>query len=137
MPIKSLFAVLFFSIAAFSAPVSFEKAFQTAKKTTKSEKLKLKHKSVKKREARGIKPIAADIETEDALFYVFQNDEDNGFVIIAGDDIFKPVIGITEKGTYDSFSMPPNFAWYLQNIEKEMIFALENGQTESPEIKKE
>jgi len=80
---------------------------------------------------------AAPAATEDALLYVFQNDKDNGFVIVSGDDVFGPIIGISDKGAYDPDNLPPNFAWYIGNIEREMEFALENGQVQTQDIKDE
>ncbi|MDR2579957.1 MAG: C10 family peptidase [Fibromonadaceae bacterium] len=141
MNIKSLALCLFLSISVFSAPVSFEEALQVAENAKKNKKLKLKHKSVKKRGIsavpQGIAPASASIAAEEALFYVFQSEEGNGFVIVAGDDVFKPIIGITGNGVYDSLNMPPNFAWYLENIEKEMAWALENGQAQTPLVAEE
>ena len=115
MSFKSLIAIFALSVAVFAVPVSFEKASLIAENTTKSKKLNLKHKSFKKREAKAVfapAPDAASVATvaENALFYVFQNDEDKGFVIVAGNDVFSPIIGISDKGTYDPANLPPNFA---------------------------
>jgi len=101
-----------------------------AERTSKGKKLKLKHKSVyKKHRAQKTQKAYAQ---EEPLLYVFQKDENKGFVIVSGDDIFTPIIGYSENGIYDSLNMPPNFAWYLESIQEEMAFALDNeiGQTE-------
>ena len=139
---KYLAAIFALSVAVFAAPVSFEKASKVAENTAKSKKLNLKHKSFKKHGAKAVfapAPDAASAATvaEDALFYVFQNDEDKGFVIIAGNDVFSPIIGISDKGIYDPANLPPNFAWYIENIEREMEFALENGQAQTQDIENE
>ncbi len=120
MSLKSLIAVLALSVAVFAAPVSFEKASQVAENAAKSKKLSLKHKSFKKK--RGARLMyapapdaaaAAPAVAEDALLYVFQNDNDKGFIIVSGDDVFSPIIGISDKGAYDPANLPPNFAWYI------------------------
>jgi len=80
---------------------------------------------------------AAPAVAEDALLYVFQNDNDKGFIIVSGDDVFSPIIGISDKGAYDPANLPPNFAWYIGNIEREMEFALENGQAQTQDIREE
>jgi hypothetical protein len=139
---KYLAAIFALSVAVFAAPVSFEKASLVAENTTKSKKLSIKHKSFKKRGAKAVfapAPDAASVAAvaEDALLYVFQNGEDKGFVIVAGDDAFSPIIGISDKGTYDPANLPPNFAWYIDNIEREMEFALENGQVQTLDIENE
>jgi len=125
-----IFFVLCLTFAAWTAPVSFENALHIAENTSKSKKLKLKHKAIHKKHK-------AQKTTEEPLLYIFQNDENKGFVIIAGDDVFKPVIGVVQNGTYDSLNIPPNFAWYLDNIKKEMAFALEDELEQTPQIAKE
>jgi len=103
-----IFLALSLTFTTWAKPISYEKALHVAEKAIKGKKLKFKHKSPQK------------------LLYIFQNEENKGFVIVAGDDVFKPIIGYSENGTYDSLNMPPSFAWYLENIEKEMTFALNN-----------
>jgi len=109
------------AFATWAAPVSFDNALRVAENASKSKKLKLKHESTHKKH-RAQKANAQ----EEPLLYVFQNDENKGFIIVAGDDTFKPIIGYSENGTYDSLNMPPNFAWYLESIQQEMAFALDN-----------
>jgi len=128
--------VLALAVSAFSAPVTLEDALKVAENAAKSKSLKLKHKSNYKRERKNTKDLYF-AEPETPLLYVFQNGNSNGFVLVAGDDAFTPIIGISDNGVYDSLSMPDNFAWYLDNIQKEMAFALDNGQTQTPEIARE
>jgi len=125
----TLCAILALSTALSAAPVSFETALRTAENAAKSKKLYLKHKTLKK-------PAAA--ENAPALLYVFQNDGDRGgFVIIAGDDVFKPIIGISETGIYDHDDLPPAFSSYIEEMELEMESALTNGQTQTQAVKSE
>jgi len=133
-----LIAIFVFTGTGFSAPVSFEQAELVAQNAVKSAKLNLKHKKFNKQSAlRSGGLMIAPAVSENPLLYVFQNDVDKGFVIVSGDDVFKPIIGISENGTYDSLNLPLNFAWYLDNIEREMAFALEVGQTQSFETANE
>jgi hypothetical protein len=138
---KSLIAVLALSAAVFAAPISFEKASQVAENAAKSKKLNLKHKSFKKRGAKVMYAPPPDAATavvaEPPLFYVFQNGDDKGFVIVSGDDAFKPIIGISENGTYDPDNFPPNFAQYIENLERDMEFALENGHEQTREAREQ
>ena len=51
--------------------------------------------------------------------YVFNSEGGQGFVIIAGDDRAEPVLGYTEQGTYDEYTLPDNFrAWLMQAAEE-------------------
>ena len=45
-------------------------------------------------------------------FYVF-NLDDHSFVIIAGDDAHRPVIGFSDQSTFDVSNIPPALAYYL------------------------
>ena len=47
-------------------------------------------------------------------FYVFNGA--NGFVIIAGDDAYRPVIGYSDESTFDAGNIPPALADYLSGI---------------------
>ena len=48
-------------------------------------------------------------------FYVF-NAGANGFIIIAGDDAYRPVIGYSDESTFDADNIPPALADYLDGI---------------------
>ena len=47
-------------------------------------------------------------------FYVFN--ADNGFVIIAGDDAYRPVIGYSNESSFDAANIPPALTDYLAGI---------------------
>ena len=51
---------------------------------------------------------------DDALFYVYNIGNDNGFVIIAGDDLATPVLGYTDRGSFSWDNMPDNLKIWLQ-----------------------
>jgi hypothetical protein len=126
----------FFASSVYAKPVSQNKAQNIALNLTKDKKhsVKLKTKKARHLQARSSNEIAS--QDVDALYYVFETGED-GFAIIAGDDVFKPVLGFSESGKFDYADMPPNFAWYLQNLEDEMLFALEKGQKQAPQLAQE
>ncbi len=43
-----------------------------------------------------------------SLYYVFNVGNDNGFVIVAGDDAVSPILGYTDNGNYNSEQLPEN-----------------------------
>ena len=43
--------------------------------------------------------------------YVFNIDEGDGFVVIAGDDRLKPVLAYVDNGRFDAADLPPGTAW--------------------------
>jgi hypothetical protein len=105
MPVFGLIAVFMLSSATFAAPVPQEKALRVAEKASKGKKMKLKHKSAHKKQHK-----QKAQQAEEPLLYVFQSEDGKGFALVAGDDVFKPVIGYSDNGVYDSLNMPPNFA---------------------------
>ena len=52
---------------------------------------------------------------QDEAFYVFNLDA-NSFVIIAGDDAHRPVIGYSNESAFDASNIPPALAYYLDGV---------------------
>ena len=52
---------------------------------------------------------------QDEAYYVF-NIGDHGFVIIAGNDAHRPVIGFSDQSIFDAFDIPPALAYYLDGV---------------------
>ena len=57
---------------------------------------------------------------QDEAFYVF-NVGDHSFVIIAGDDAHRPVIGYSDESTFDARNIPPALAYYLDGVAECML----------------
>jgi len=53
-------------------------------------------------------------------YYVFNKGEDNGFVIVSGDDRAKEILGYSDSGNFNSASLPSNFLAWLGFYQKEM-----------------
>ena len=49
-------------------------------------------------------------------FYVFNADQQRGFVIISGDDRLPSVLGYSERGSYVDEDMPENMRSWLQAV---------------------
>ena len=109
--------------ALWAGPIDKEQAMQKAQRfysdrgqTSKVRKLKQA-------------PRAAEVSTamENDCFYVFNAGEDDGYVIISGDDRTPDVLGYCDSGTFRADDMPENIkAWldeyasqirYLQDIQ--------------------
>ena len=56
----------------------------------------------------------------DGAFYVF-NTGDHSFVIIAGDDAHRPVIGYSDQSAFDASNIPPALAYYLDGVAECML----------------
>ena len=57
---------------------------------------------------------------QNAAFYVF-NISDQGFVIIAGDDAYRPVIGYSDESSFDANNIPPALQDYLDGIAESIL----------------
>ncbi len=58
----------------------------------------------------------------EACYYVF-NVGDTGFVIIAGDDNYRPIIGYSDEGIFNPDDMAPALAYYLEGIRQGVMDA--------------
>ena len=57
---------------------------------------------------------------QDEAFFVF-NVGDHAFVIIAGDDAHRPVIGYSNESSFDATNIPPALAYYLDGVAECMM----------------
>lgn len=55
----------------------------------------------------GIIQRSAHTNANDALLYIYNRDDSNGFVIVSGDDNSRPIIGYSDSGVFDVENMAP------------------------------
>lgn len=53
-------------------------------------------------------------------FYVFNTEENQGFVIVSGDDRTQEILGYAEHGNLDDETMPENMRWWLENLARQI-----------------
>ena len=46
-------------------------------------------------------------------YYVFNAEDNGGFVIVAGDDRMRSILGYAEKGSFDQETLPDNIKWLM------------------------
>ena len=76
------------------------------------------------------------IYQEIPLFYIF-GAENNGFVIVSGDDSVIPILGYSENGSFDPSNIPPNMQKWLEGYKSEIRYIVENNISATEEIKAE
>ena len=59
-------------------------------------------------------------------YYVFNVGQNEGFVIVSGDDRTPAVLGYSEHGSFDADEIPPNMAAWLQSYEDQIKYIQEN-----------
>ena len=67
--------------------------------------------------ARGMKRVARVPELK--RLYVFNVEDDGGFVIVSGDDSTEPILGYSTKGRFDEENIPSNMRAWLEQMERE------------------
>lgn len=55
-----------------------------------------------------------------AYYYVFNKSNNQGFIIVSGDDRAKPILGYTEAGAYNPEDLPENFKFWMNYYKEEI-----------------
>lgn len=66
-------------------------------------------------------------------FYIFSA-ENQGYVIVAGDDRITPILGYADEGTFNPNNMPPNMQKWLEGYKVDIRYTIENNIPASPEV---
>ena len=88
--------------------------------------------SGKQAKARGMEqgttPDVQLVTSEGDSYYVFNVGQQNGFVIVSGDDRAPEILGYSDSGTFDAQNIPDNMAAWLQGYANE-IQQLDGAET--------
>lgn len=60
------------------------------------------------------------------LIYIFNQGENDGFIIASGDDRVMPILGYSDTGSFDADNMSDNFRYWLECYEKQIKYAIDN-----------
>jgi hypothetical protein len=71
---------------------------------------------------------------ETSVMYIFNVNENDGFVIIAADNDVTPILGYTLSGSYTGADMPPAFQKLIEKYKKEIIDVYLNNLQADKEI---
>lgn len=63
----------------------------------------------------GLQLVYTERDEDKSLFYVFSHPADEGFVILAADDVIPVVLGYSDAGPFDIDNMPPNLRYWLED----------------------
>ena len=77
--------------------------------------------------------LAQPTPQDTVFYYVFNIDETagGGFVIVAGDDAARPVLGYSANGTFDEDNLPPNVAYWMNFLQEQIEYAQTNNLKQS------
>ena len=110
----SLFSFLLLAGTATAQPVSKQEARQLA-----SQFMSERGKTISDR-APHRAPRFGTQNAEEASYYVFDTEDNQGFVIISGDSRTESVLGYTDEGSFDAENIPDGMQWLLENYEYQM-----------------
>jgi hypothetical protein len=68
--------------------------------------------------------LRSSVQEEEPVYYVFTMNDEEGFIVISGDDAAKPVLGYSDTGTFDESN--PNLAYWMGTLAQEITAAIEN-----------
>lgn len=75
----------------------------------------------------------SDSQNPENLYYVVNRGENNGFVVVAGDDVVSTVIAYSETGnmTAEAIQSHPSIAWLFSEYENQIKYAIANKKASS------
>lgn len=101
-------------VVAKANPISSSQAFSQAKAFLSSKGIALE-----KPEATFQQPRKGKAK-DNSFYYVFNVGNENGFVIVSGDDRLEPILGYVEEGSFDDTDLPEFMKCWLQGYEREV-----------------
>ena len=75
--------------------------------------------------------------TEQPQFYIYENADGEGWVMVAANDIARPIIAYSDEGQFRTDNQPENLKHWLGSYEKQIRLAEQNGAEASNDIKQE
>ena len=95
--------------------VSRQQAQQTAQQFMAKRGMTLSQKNIHKA------PRQQQAATDDnAYYYVFNATDNQGFVIVSGDEHTMPILGYADNGSFDEENLPDGMEWLLENYRYQM-----------------
>ena len=74
---------------------------------------------------------------EGQLYYIFNINENDGFIIVSGDDGAVPVLGYSSGRSFDSSMLPPNFKKWLEDYKRQLRYISEHPSEVSRAVKEQ
>ncbi|MDR2041877.1 MAG: C10 family peptidase, partial [Tannerella sp.] len=130
-----LFMVLLCTLLMFhpmlAERVNVERAERVARsyasaKPGLAERRNFRHnRTVSKQISRNRPGLRSDAPEDEPLYHVFSMNTGEGFIIVAGDDVAKPILGYAEEGSFDETN--ENLAYWMETLAQEIAEAIENN----------
>lgn len=137
----AILCVLFLGFnVAFAGRVSRDEAAAIAARFTNEQpQLSRMHKAPRQASNMRLAHKALQNNSEEVAFYVFNQEGDNGFVIVSADDrTAEDVLGYNEHGSFDYSKINPNLKWWLSRYTDEItaLQTMDDSEFEQPAVRK-
>lgn len=115
-------ALLLVSVDVWAKQVTVEDAAAIAARfTNENAQLSRAHKAPRQAANMRLAHKALQNDSQDAAFYVFNQEGNKGFVIVSADDrTAEEVLGYSENGSFDFETINPNLRWWLSRYAEEI-----------------
>lgn len=137
----AILSVLFLGFnVAFAGRVSQEEAAAIAARFTNEQpQLSRMHKAPRQASNMRLAHKALQNNSEEVAFYVFNQEGNNGYVIVSADDrTAEDVLGYNEHGSFDFAKINPNLKWWLSRYTDEItaLQTMDDSEFEQPAVRK-
>ena len=137
----AILSVLFLGFnVAFAGRVSQEEAAAIAARFTNEQpQLSRMHKAPRQASNMRLAHKALQNNSEEVAFYVFNQEGNNGYVIVSADDrTAEDVLGYNEHGSFDYSKINPNLKWWLSRYTDEItaLQTMDDSEFEQPAVRK-
>lgn len=137
---RRLFVILslFVAIVAMAGPVDKKQAMQEAAAFLKDHPLTVDNKAdgqAQTAEAVRLTDVSATLPMgEKAPFYIINIGDQQGFVIVSGDDRTNPILGYSDEGSFDAKRMPANMRYWLDCYAQQLNVLAEMDDTQATRV---
>ena len=129
------FLTLCFALVTMAEPISKQAALYSAQAYMLAKGKNVNATQVPFKSSR--KGASQQTTEENPYYYVFNAGNNDGYVIVSGDDRTEPILGYVDHGTFDPENIPENMRSWLQLYADEIKFIIDNNiQPNDPIIKK-
>ena len=106
---------LWISVGLYATPISREQAQKRAEQYLQNRKGSRKLAAVSNGRKLAPRKAAGAKQEETSLYYVFNRGNQEGYVIVPGDDMIDGVLGYTDEGEFDYQEIPPAMQEWLDD----------------------
>lgn len=124
-------SVMLLAMSASAQQVGQEEARQRALSFLQSQRVK----KVQNRNGQAVSSpdvelayISRRAKDKKVCFYVFNQADEKGFVIVGGDESAKDILGYSSNGSFDYENAPDNFKWWLSQYKEQISIAMDNPE---------